>query len=1003
MNSCCKSTYFILASSILITCILSLRCGIQPSSTETQQSDFEEILSDIDKKLDRQDISAVPALLDSAKQLLATSSDTTRSSDVLKAHIQLAIRECFYLVEEERSQEFLQLWNNTGRQLARYEANSAALRARHQAVKAWYFARTQLDSAIFYCDSAERVLQNSAQPDQQLLPRLYQTRAIAYYVGALPIESIRATDIGLMHATQTDPAQTDSVLWGTLYNLRAALHFGFQEFEEAIYWLEKYRRTQPNTPSFEARYLGNLAAVYYVQHQFDRAIALNRRAINIRKDKEDKGTLTRLAENYGNQGQFFVTIEELDSAAHYLELTLHIREKEIERRDITIASTQYALGNVRMKQGKMEEADSLLLAATRLFKKSLPPYSNMLGDYYNIYSTFFELSGNTREALEQRQNGLRVALKEPEKLAGMDNPALDDILLPDQALSNLTAKAQLQYSLYNPGLDKELNAALETAEIALRLSKQIRNDIHAKRFHWAMGQYLEPLYQLLVKGYIERHKQQNSTADLTAAYNVVQTGKSEMLRRMRRESNAFEHISIPDSQRIHITSLQKRLWRIDSMINQMASDPQNSHFTALQDSMIYLSGRHTAALNDLAASSDRFRILYADSTEVRLTDIHESLRKKEQNLLDLFIVDNTLYMFAVSPDTLILNTVLIDSAFNANLERLQQSTRLPVNDFNSYSIAARYIYTKAIEPIRPFLNGKSLLISPDQQLHKLPFEALLSADPDQPVSESYNGLPFLGLEMDIQYTYSYTFTRLKESSDDSLSANNNFIGFAPGFQDYTISDTLNHVLLPYYSEDEQVSIPPLPYSHLEVKRIEERFLRHKEFNLPLLAQFIYPEVQSLTGSKASESNLYSQDFSNTQYIHFTTHGLYDPKNPAKTAILLQSDAHNNGVVMSSDIYSLDLNAELVVLNACESALGYWSAGEGMVSPAQAFLVAGAKNVLVALWKTENRSTAFFFDHFYEALLSGKSHIKALKEAQKACLKSEDFRHPFYWAGFILIG
>ncbi|MEL6820317.1 MAG: tetratricopeptide repeat protein, partial [Calditrichota bacterium] len=588
-------------------------------------------------RLDRQEISSVAALIDSARSYLETP-DTAATFLKKKSHIRLALRECFLLVEEERVEEFLLLWNKTSRNLERYKEEANYLRARHQAVKAWYFAKSQMDSSIIYCDSAEQILNNMLQIDLDLLVRIYQTRAIAYYAGASPLESIRATDTALELAARANPAQTDSVLWGTLFNLRSALHFGFQEFEETIIWLEKFRQTQPKSPSFEARYLGNLAAVYYVQHQFDRAIDLNRQAINIRKRETDKGNRARLAEIYGNQGQFFLTIDEVDSAAYYMGLALTIREENIERRDISIASTQHSLGNIYMQQGEMSKADSLLSAATELYKQALPPYSRVLGDYYDVYSTFLKRIGKLPEALKQRQNGLRVALKKPEKLTGLNNPELIEILLPSQALSNLISKADLQYSLYQDGEKKQLNTAIETAELALMLSRQIRNDIHSKRFHWAMGQYLEPLHQLLVKAYIERYEQNGSQADLSAAYKIVQVGKSEMLRRMRREADAFKRISIPDSLRSHISNLQRRLWRIESMLNLLEPDPADRQFSSLQDSMTYLSSRHAKALQDLSTKSRRFRILYADSTELQPDSIRASLRNENQNLIDFYVV-----------------------------------------------------------------------------------------------------------------------------------------------------------------------------------------------------------------------------------------------------------------------------------------------------------------------------------------------------------------------------
>ncbi|MEL6824521.1 MAG: CHAT domain-containing protein, partial [Calditrichota bacterium] len=333
---------------------------------------------------------------------------------------------------------------------------------------------------------------------------------------------------------------------------------------------------------------------------------------------------------------------------------------------------------------------------------------------------------------------------------------------------------------------------------------------------------------------------------------------------------------------------------------------------------------------------------------------------------------------------MVFRKVLMDSLFYANIDKLLKSTRLPVAESAQFTKAAGYLHTRLIEPIQPFFSGTNLLISPDRELHKIPFEILLTTDSGLPGIENYEHLAYLGKELNIQYTYSFAFSRLKASSVKIDTAVNNFVGFAPGFNDFALPDSLSETLQHYFPDNEQAYIRPLPYSRLELEQIQERFLAHKSSLPTALSHFIYPEIRGFYAADASESGLYSQDLRKTQYIHFSTHGLYDQNNPAKTAILLQPDQLNDGIVMSSDIYGLDLNARLVVLNACESALGYWSAGEGMVGPAQAFLVAGAENVLVALWKTENRSTAFFFDKFYSAVLSGESHAEALRTAQRAC-------------------
>ena len=112
----------------------------------------------------------------------------------------------------------------------------------------------------------------------------------------------------------------------------------------------------------------------------------------------------------------------------------------------------------------------------------------------------------------------------------------------------------------------------------------------------------------------------------------------------------------------------------------------------------------------------------------------------------------------------------------------------------------------------------------------------------------------------------------------------------------------------------------------------------------------------------------------------------------------------SGFLRLDDIYKLDLNADLVVLSACDTALGREIRGEGLIGMTQAFLFAGARSLIVSLWKVDDAATKELMARFYEGLLAdGLRPAQALRQAQLSLAAERRYGHPFFWSGFVLTG
>lgn len=145
-----------------------------------------------------------------------------------------------------------------------------------------------------------------------------------------------------------------------------------------------------------------------------------------------------------------------------------------------------------------------------------------------------------------------------------------------------------------------------------------------------------------------------------------------------------------------------------------------------------------------------------------------------------------------------------------------------------------------------------------------------------------------------------------------------------------------------------------------------------------------------------------------QIIHFATYGVLNKDNPLFSFVELMPEGGDDGRLEVHDVFGLRLRARLVVLSACQTALGAGAladvpAGDDWVGLVQAFLSAGASHVMATLWSVQDRGTADLMTRFYTALRAGRPEAEALAEAQRAMLRNPATAHPFYWAGFTLSG
>lgn len=163
-----------------------------------------------------------------------------------------------------------------------------------------------------------------------------------------------------------------------------------------------------------------------------------------------------------------------------------------------------------------------------------------------------------------------------------------------------------------------------------------------------------------------------------------------------------------------------------------------------------------------------------------------------------------------------------------------------------------------------------------------------------------------------------------------------------------------------------------------------------------------------TGFDATRELVMGGSLKDYRILHFAAHSIMRTDQAELSELVLSlvdsSGATRNGHVRLKDIYGLKLSAELVVLSACQTALGREMKREGLIGLTRGFQFAGASRVIASLWKVDDRATAELMKWFYRGLLvDKKAASEALAVAQEKMAATNRWAHPYYWAGFVLQG
>jgi CHAT domain-containing protein len=480
------------------------------------------------------------------------------------------------------------------------------------------------------------------------------------------------------------------------------------------------------------------------------------------------------------------------------------------------------------------------------------------------------------------------------------------------------------------------------------------------------------------------------------AFEALEASKTFAMQQFLHETYSLRWSGIPDTLYQQESDFRQEINDIETAFFMLRNKPHADSLIAANDQKLFaLRDKYNVFLAGLEKNyPDYFRMKYSHPA-VDLQQVQSKYLRPGQCILDLYIRNDLVFALLIRPDTLIWRATPYDSLAHKAIEVLKNDSRefqnyqtLPeaayLKKLQDYADAAYKAYTVLIEPVRSFLSKEVLLI-PRNDLSIFPFGALLTQ------RETNLAKPFLWHFLEMEFVMSETFSA----------------GLFQFVQNRPVPENLPGTVLafaPFVKENapEKLNIPVGDIAALTRGEIYKPLPSSGEE-----AEFIaaWMNGEAFVGKEATKSNFLkkSPDF---KILHLATHSAANDVLGEYSFVALQADNAPNQIDMlyARDIYGLHLSADLVVLSACETALGQFRNGEGVIGLTRAFTCAGARNVVASLWSVNDASTKELMLGFYKEIKKGTPYNQALAKAKWAFIQeNKQFAHPYYWAGFVLNG
>ena len=803
----------------------------------------------------------------------------------------------------------------------------------------------------------------------------------------------------------------------------ALIYHQQQNFRQAQEYYHRSLRAPENAGDKErtAQVLNNLGVIYLHQNNYPKALECLYRSLALaeegvrKKVNNAEVAVSYTLESIGNV--YYLQGDYAQAKEHY-QRSLQLATKAGSKGDIALALSD--IGDVYMQEGEYS-------LATETFERSLALSRGLnsgdLGEK-NTFPIFSALKlGNAYEAQKahvRAHSYYRDALKwaETSRLKREMAFALSHLSRNSISLGNFEqaiefANRALVIAEQNEFLKVTLDAfctlgkayltterpsqAYEALNNAIAASEKLRDQTaggeidRQRHFENALSPYQGMIDLQVKQARPEKAFEYTQLAKGRSLLDILRYGRSNISKAMTVEEQEQEQ------------RLNSRLVSVNAAITaeKLKSPPDKGRLAELEDRLRKERLEVEAFRTTLYTIHPELKAQRGEFQPLSPSELDELVPDSKTALLDFMITDEATYLFVLTRDrapSSPLSTGDRHYRFSSGVElnlypldikrkeladltsRFRQ--RLANKDFGFHSLAED-LYRLLLKPARKQLQDKtSLVIVPDGPLWELPFQVLRSPQKR-----------FLVEDVAISYAPSLPVLREIQKARNRKQPPGSTLLLALGNPSLG-KETVRLVKQVFMDEE----LHPLP----EAGR-QARALRN-----------LYGNTRSkiYVGTEAREARV-KEEASKYRVLHLATHGILNDSSPMYSHVMLSQtrvDGDEDGLLEAWEIMNLDLNADLTVLSACETARGRVSPGEGVIGLSWALFVAGCPTAVVSQWKVESSSTTElmleFHDRYRKKYFSPQTATttaEALRQASIKLMQNKRFRHPFYWAGFVVIG
>lgn len=789
--------------------------------------------------------------------------------------------------------------------------------------------------------------------------------------------------------TLAEELQDKSGILNILLNL-GNIYLGRGDYGKA---LEHYQRSrvlaeQLNDFLGVQRALNNSGSIYQLQANFPLALETHQRALTIVRELKDADLTTR---SLNNLGLTQLALNEYTLALTAFEEAFKLAEVNGFKPVMLLTLNNLAI--VREAQGDYARAEAyyqqgLRLAETLESKESLAFLLSNLGNTRRLQGDYRQAIELTERAIEMaRQIGNLEVLAKASTRAGKAYVALGQ---PEQARQHFAAAIQ----------------AVEQLRNLTSVSERDRQRFLEAR----IGPYYGMVELLIAEGQ-KAHTSTQTTppAALTAALEYAQRAKGRVLLDVLQSGKANIAKAMTEKEAEQERKLTRDLTALNSglYLERLKPTPDEKRLAKLDKLLQSVRLEHEGFQVALYAAHPELKVQRGELQPLNLSEIANLLPDARTAILEFIVAEEQSYLFVITKQEV---AVQPQAAASVNLQVYPLNlTRKQVNDLTERfrrRIANRHfdiqelsneLYRRLLEPAQHQLRAiKALIVIPDGGLWQLPFQAMQDSDGHYLIEDyslSYApSLPVL-----------HAMTQQRAQRQQSAHGSPSLLALG------------NPVLGKQESAQTQAMLmgdrlTPLPETARQVNALKHVYgTQHSKVLLGLSAR------EDLLKAAAGQYRI----------LHLATHGILNDASPLYSQLLLSQPLvsaakvnaaslsgppNEDGLLEAWEIMRMNLQADLVVLSACETGRGRIGSGEGMIGLTWAFFIAGSPANVVSQWKVESRSTADLMLAFHRQLQpkagtnqANLNTAEALRQASLLVLRNPQYRHPFYWAGFVLIG